>query len=179
MTQPTIPNAPVGVPAWLIRICAAAVGLAGPIVAWIDPNGAIPPGAGQAAVILAFLIVGAAIFLTHLILAAVHEYGWTMNAVTHIDAAAEAEFKQLWPEMKQAYADAKPALDQVQGVPGVIDALSKDVADLKAKEETAGLDPQAVLQAVEAATGTTWPRAAAPAPAASVDADPATAGQAS
>lgn len=176
MTQPTpspaLPAVPQGVPAWLIRAVAAIVAIAGPLIAFVDPAATRFTAAIKAAIILVFLVVAAIIFLIHLILAAVHEYGWTMNAVTHVETDAEAEFKQLWPEMKQAYTDAAPVLEQVHGVSGVIDTLSKDVADLKAREAATGLDPQAVLQAVEAATGTTLPRATVPA-------DPAVTAQAS
>lgn len=161
MTQPSVPNPPVGVPAWATRLAAALVGIAGPVVAWIDPAHRIPPGAVQAAVILAFLAAGLVIFAIHLIHSDVHEYGWTMAAARHVESDAEAEFRQAWPQIKQAFEDAKPVLDQVHGVSGVIDALSKDVTDLKAREQTTGLDPTAVLQALETATGTTWPRSAA------------------
>jgi len=128
MTHPIIPlNVPIGVPAWLVRLVAAIVGVAGLVLAWVDPGNKLPHGAIQACVILAFLIVGAAIFVVHLWLAAVHEYGWTMNAVTHVDTEAEAEFKQLWPEIKASFQAAQPALQQVSGVQGAIDAISADV----------------------------------------------------
>lgn len=169
MTQtPTFPPAaPRGVPAWLTRLVAAVLGLIGPALAWADPGNQLPHGAIQACVILAFLTVAAAVFLAHLILGAVHEYGWTMNT------DAEAEFRRLWPEIKQTYTDAKPALDRVHGFSAALDSLCADVASLK----TAGVTPEAVVQAFETATGTTWPRAAAPA--AAGPADPATTGQAS
>lgn len=166
-TPTSLPPSPVGVPAWLIRIVAAIVGIAGPVAAWIDPNGDIPAGGVQAAVIVVFLAAGLIIFLVHLILAAVHEYGFTMNAAAHVESDAETEFRRIWPEVKQAFDDAKPVLDQIHGVSGVIDTLSSDVTALKAREQASGLDPAAVKAALETATGMTFPAAA----------DPATTGQ--
>jgi hypothetical protein len=175
-TAPTVlPAAPAGVPAWLIRAVAAVLGVAGPVFAWVDPGNHLPHGGIQAAVILGFLIVSAAIFLVHLVLAAVHEYGWNLNAAAHIATGAQSEFDQLWPEFKATYETAKPALDAIPGVQGAIDAISSDVTALKARTETAGLDPSAVVAAFETATGMTFPRVTSAAPA-----DPAaTTGQAS
>jgi hypothetical protein len=124
-TAPTVPTAPQGTPAILIKIVAAVLGVAGPLFAWVDPGNHLPHGAIQACVILGFLVVAAAIFLTHVVLAAVHEYGWSMNAVTHIDTQAEAEMKTLWPELKQTYEAAKPALDQIPQAASIIDRVGE------------------------------------------------------
>lgn len=175
-TPTTLPAAPQGVPAWLIRAAAGVLAVAGPLFAWIDPGNHLPHGAIQACVILGFLVVAAVLFLTHLVLAAVHEYGWNLNAASYIATGVESEVAQVWPEFKQTYEQAKPALDAIPGVQGTIDALSADVTALKARDQTAGLDPAAVVTAFEQATGMTFPRANTP-PAAPVD--PAATGQAS
>jgi hypothetical protein len=163
MTKTTLPSTPTGVPAWLTRLTAALVAIVPSVLAWVDPGSKLPHGAIQACVILAGLLVGGAIGLVHLIHSDVHEYGWSMNAVTHMDTEAEAEIKTLWPEFKQTYETAKPALEAIPGVQGTLDAVTADVAALKAKEQATGLDPAAIVAALEQATGMTFPRAAAPA----------------
>jgi hypothetical protein len=132
MTQPTIttvPAVPKGTPAILIKVVAAVLGVAGPLFAWLDPGNHLPHGAIQACVILAFLAVAAAIFLTHVILGAVHEYGWSMNAVTHVDTEAEAELKTLLPQVRAVYEQAQPVLAQIPDV----GAVTARVAELEQK----------------------------------------------
>jgi hypothetical protein len=124
---PALPAAPKGTPAWLIKTVSLLVLLAGPFLAWVDPTGKIDTPTAQAVVIVAFLVVAAAIFLVHVALAAVHEYGWSRAALGQIGSADLAELKTLWPEIQSAYATAKPALDQVQAVSGAINAISTRV----------------------------------------------------
>jgi hypothetical protein len=157
---PTLPPAPVGVPAWLVRFAAAALAVVGPIFGWLDPGNTLPKGAVQAVVILAFLIVGALIFIIHLVLSATHEYGWNMKAAGDIETQADAEFKQLWPEMRTAFEAAKPALDTVSGVNSAVTSLSADVADLKTKVEKSGMTPHQLVEMFEQATGMSFPNKA-------------------
>jgi hypothetical protein len=165
MITQTVPAAPTGVPAWAIRAVAAVVAIVGPLLAWIDPGKAIPKGAVQAAVMLAFLVVGAIIFLVHLIYAAVHEYGWNLTAAKNVATDAEKELEALWPEFKDTYNAAKPALDALPGFTAGLASVTSEVDKLKA---SSGLNPGEVVAALEAATGMTFtratPPAAAPAP---------------
>lgn len=156
----SLPAAPVGVPAWLIRIVALLVAAAGPVIAFIDPAATRFTPAVKAAIILGFLVVGFVIFIVHLVLAATHEYGWNLNAASHVATGVEAEVTQLWPEMKQSYTAAKSALDQVQAVQPTIDSLQSSVAELERRTSAAGLNPEAVVKAFEAATGMSFPRTA-------------------
>lgn len=163
MTQ-TEPQAPQGVPAWLLRLVAAVTAVGPSVLAWIDPGNKLPHGAIQACVILASLIVGAVIFSGHALLAAVHEYGWSLKAVETAGAAVDAEVHNEWPQFKSEWALAQPVLGKVQGVADVTDQLAKDVADLKSRAGAGPLTPTEVVAALEAATGMTFPRVTPPAP---------------
>jgi hypothetical protein len=163
MTAPvsSAPSAPVGVPAWVTRLASVVVGLVIPVLAWIDPGNKLPPHAAiRWLVVLVFAVIGAAIFLVHLYHSDVHEYGWTMNAVSHAVADTEAEFQQLYPQFKADYAAAQPALAALPGVQTAIDAVSAEVTALKAKSVSSGLTPADIVAAVEQVTGMNFPRVA-------------------
>ena len=157
-TTPALPAAPVGVPAWLTRLVALLVAGAGPTIAFVDPSATRFTPAVKAAIILGFLVVGFAIFIVHLVLSATHEYGWNLNAASHVATGLEAEVAQMWPEMKQSYTAAQPVLDQVKAVQPTIDSLRSTVAELEQRTSAAGLDPEAVVKALETATGMSFPR---------------------
>jgi hypothetical protein len=166
-------GAPVGVPAWLTRLAAAVVGLVIPALAWIDPGNKLPSHAAiRWLVILIFAVIGAAIFIVHLFHSDIHEYGWSMAAVQHVESDAEAAFKTDWPDMKATFEAAKPALEQLPAY----QTLTQDVTDLKNRVDSSGLTPDALVAAFETATGQPWPfpKAAVAAPDVA-----ATAGQAS
>ncbi len=127
--SPAVPPTAATTPAWLIKLVALLVAVAGPVLAWVDPKGHISTPDAQAAIVLGFLIVAAAIFLAHVILAAVHEYGFSRIALEHVVSAEETEFKTVWPEISSTWQTAGPVLERLPDIAKV----TADVAELQAK----------------------------------------------
>lgn len=156
--------APAGTPSWLPKIVALLLALAGPGLAIGDPGNKIPSGAVSATIILGSFFIAAIVFTVHL----VGENGLSKAGLERTVSEEEAWFKQNYAEIKSTFEAAKPALDQIPGVPaaladvqGKLDALNTRVPEI---------DRQAVASAVRAffdnpvAAGV--PAGPAPAPAA-------------
>jgi hypothetical protein len=137
---------------------------AGPFLDWWNPGGRLTTPGVQAAIIVVFLIVAFVIFTVHLVLAAVHEYGWSKKAAVDVASEEITELRTLWPELRDAYTTAKPALDQLPDFAALAGrvaqveqkaAASPDtaaVAQLVLRNLTANMAPPAPSAAVDPAT---------------------------
>lgn len=143
-TPPVVPAAPVGTPAWLIRGAALLLAIIGPVLTWWNPGGGLNTGNVQAAIILGFLLVAGVLFFLHVLLGAIHEYGWSRAALDHVVTAEEAEFKTLWPQIRNQWAVIQPDLanlvsgsETVQAVESRVAAVEAAVSDMSASEKAA------------------------------------------
>jgi hypothetical protein len=144
-TIPTVPPAPKGTPAWLIRTVALILPFVGVALVWVDPTGKLSTTAAQTTVVLVFLLAAVVIFTVHVVLGAVHEFGWSKAALTKVESDEIVELKAILPEFKAAYSAAKPTLDALPDFTGALAAVQTDVASVKAKVDQAPLvDRQAV-----------------------------------
>lgn len=153
-----LPPVPTTTPKWLVHLVSLVLLVAGPVLAYTDPSGHISSAAAQAAVIIVFILVATIIFVVNLVIEGAHKYGWDMQMVhwvfaqgaQQIDADIQ-EFKTLWPQ-------AKPAIEALPGTQAAIDSVTSEVNKLKQAGTSGGIDPLAVVSAMEVATGMTFPR---------------------
>lgn len=145
---PTLPPAPAGVPAWLTRLFGTALILAGPAIDYINPGGKIKTPDVDAAIIIAFLVVGAILLAIHLFHSDVHEYGWSVKAADAFVSQEEAEFKTVWPELKAQWGQVQPLLALL---PDVNTKIGDFQAGLSGIQERLDSVPAADKAAVEAA----------------------------
>lgn len=176
---PTLPAQPRGTPAWLIRLASLLLLCAGPALDIWNPGGKLTTSAVQAAVILVFLLAGFVLFTIHVVLGAVHEYGWSKKAAVDVESQELAELRAMFPEFKATYAEAAPALKQLPDYANIAERLGEleHAASQKAAEvdlptlagqvktllaaDAAGLSPAPAAPADSA--GITVPAVAAPA----------------
>lgn len=144
---PQLPPAPTGVPAWLTRLFGTALILAGPAIDYLDPNGKIKTPAVEAAIIIAFLVIGSAFLLVHLVHSDVHEYGWSMKAADAFVSQEEAEIKTVWPQLTAQWSQVQPLLALL---PGVNSKIGDFEAGLSGVQERLDSVPAADRTAVEA-----------------------------
>lgn len=112
---PPLPDPPKGTPAWLLKLASLALLLMGPAIAWIDPTGKIDSTAWQAIIIIVFLAAALTLFSIHVVLGAVHEYGWSKTAFESIETQEKTEFDTVWPGFKAQLDAAGPVLSQLPG----------------------------------------------------------------
>jgi hypothetical protein len=129
----------------------------GPFLDWWNPGGKLSTPAVQATIVVVFLLVAAVIFTVHLVLAAVHEYGWSRRAAADIATSEIDELKALWPDVKAAYQAAQPALAQLPDFAAVADrvgVLEQKVQSVAVQPDTAVLAAQVKDLIVSGAVGT-------------------------
>lgn len=145
-TTPTNPAVipPKGMPAWEIKIVAAAAPVLGFLLAWVDPTGKFNTTEAQAVLVLAGTIIGFLILSAHIVFAAVHEYGWSKQALGAAVTGEEAEFHAVWPQMKASYDTAAPLLSKLPEVT----ALTGDVAALKSKLAATPVADRAAIEGI-------------------------------
>lgn len=143
-TAPALPEVPSTTPAWLPKLVALLLLIAGPVLAYLDPDGKIKSGLVQAVIILVFVVVAAAIFTVHLIL----ENGLSKTGITKTITEEEAWVRAHAAELQSTFNAAKPALDAIPGVPAALAAANGEISSLKARFDALPPEQQVDLDAV-------------------------------
>jgi hypothetical protein len=118
-------------PAWLIRSIAGLVVIVSPLLAhWslFSKN----PTAAQAAVVVSCLVIAGVIFTVQVVLAAVHEYGFSRAALGDVASEERKEIAVLSPDVASNWAKAEPIVNEtVPKLSGDMEALTQRVAALE------------------------------------------------
>jgi hypothetical protein len=119
-------------PARVIRSIAAVVAVISPLLAhW--PIFTKNPTAAQAAIVVACLVIAAAIFTIQIVLAAVHEYGFSRAALGMVASDERKEIAVIAPDLTSEWQKAAPLVNEtVPKLSSDVDALTQRVAQLEA-----------------------------------------------
>lgn len=148
VTQPTSPSLPSNVaatvPAAVIKAVSFLLAAVGVGLPWWNPWHLTSDGA-RALIAVAFVIIAAVIFTIHVVLAAVHEYGFSTRALDKVEADEIAGLKQLWPDLQATWTQAKPALDQLPGVADRLTQVEQVATEVKGKVDAIPADQLAAV----------------------------------
>jgi hypothetical protein len=126
-------NATATTPAWVIRTIAVVVVAVSPFLAhWsiFSKN----PTAAQAAVVVVCLVIAGLIFTVQVVLAAVHEYGFSRAALGDVATEERKEITVLAPDIESNWAKAEPIVNEtVPKLSSDMEALTQRVAALEAE----------------------------------------------
>ena len=131
-----------GEPSWLVKAIGVAVMVIPAVIAFVNPGGRLSAPSLVAAVTLGGLLVGAVIVLVDTIA----KNGMSKAGLERTVSEEEAWFRANYATIRSTFEAAKPALDAIPGVPAALDAVTKDVADLKARAATV---PSTDVSAIE------------------------------
>ncbi len=119
-------------PAGAIRLIAVVVAVISPLVArW--PIFTKNPTAAQAAIVVACLVIAALIFTIQVVLAAVHEYGFSRAALGMVESDERKEIAVIAPDLAAGWQQAAPLVNET--VPKLADdvqAMAQRIAQLEA-----------------------------------------------
>lgn len=164
----SLPPAPPGTPASLVRLFSLLLLVAGPLLAFWDPSGKLNSGVAQALVVIVFVLVAATIFVVREIIDGVHRYGWNMKALDYTWSQSQQQIDQDIVDFKNLWPQAQPLLQQLPVVNTTLTNVQTTVTALEQRVDTAaataGMTPEQVVNAVESVTGIMLPRQAAPPP---------------
>jgi len=90
------------------------------------------PTAAQAAVVVSCLVIAGVIFTVQVVLAAVHEYGFSRAALGDVASEERKEIAVLSPDVASNWAKAEPIVNEtVPKLSGDMEALTQRVAALE------------------------------------------------
>jgi hypothetical protein len=120
------------IPAGVIRLIAVVVAVISPLLArW--PIFTKNPTAAQAAIVVACLVIAAVIFTIQVVLAAVHEYGFSRAALGMVESDERKEIAVIAPDLAAGWHQAAPLVNET--VPKLADdvqAMAQRIAQLEA-----------------------------------------------
>jgi hypothetical protein len=92
------------------------------------------PTAAQAAVVVVCLVIAGLIFTVQVVLAAVHEYGFSRAALGDVATQERKEITVLAPDIESNWAKAEPIVNEtVPKLSSDMEALTQRVAALEAE----------------------------------------------
>jgi hypothetical protein len=112
-----------------VKIVALVLAIAGPVLAFVDPSGKFSTADAQVLITLGAWVIAAAIYVGHLIL----RNGLSKAGIGKTLTEEEQWLKANAPALKATYEAAKPALDELPGVPAAQAAAEQEITSLKAR----------------------------------------------